>query len=621
MPQGQRLTMQAASYGTLLRLLPGPEWVDTSSVRASLCRVGRAGIAMALVVGLAPVAAPPAWAFRGADGEILLTTGASPQLVAVAADGSGSTPLGPGRAGSWFPTGGQIVFELGGDLHLMRADGFGRRGLTSGADVDGEPSSSPDGDRVVFVREDSGMGQPGLWVLRVDGGGLSPLAGTAGSPSAPRWSPDGRTILFTADGGGQTDLFAVDALGGEPANLTSSPEDEGSAAWSPDGGWIAFTAPTGAGQWGLFVMDVWGSVPTELFVSDEALDAPAWAPSGGRIAVASGGTTVLVILVTDPSSPSVAASGLTGVTHLDWQPQCTLRGTSRADVLVGTPGPDLICGMGGPDTIRGRGGADSIFGGRGADDIQGGDGRDVLVGGPGADRIEGDGGDDMLTTRDGVARNDAAGGGGGADLCRAERDDWCRDDGSSMGGTVSPLDQRTRNRMTGSSWRRGCPVPLRDLRYLRLNHRDFAGLVRRGELVVHEDHAGRVLRAMERLWQARFPMRRMRLVDDYGGDDDRSMAANNTSAFNCRSVVGGSGWSQHAYGWAIDVNPVQNPFVMSDGTVLPPAGRAYVDRSWNAPGMIHRGDVVVRAFASIGWEWGGNWPSSKDYQHFSATGR
>jgi hypothetical protein len=114
----------------------------------------------------------------------------------------------------------------------------------------------------------------------------------------------------------------------------------------------------------------------------------------------------------------------------------------------------------------------------------------------------------------------------------------------------------------------------------------------------------------------------MRLVDDYGGGDRRSMAANNTSAFNCRSVVGRPGvWSQHSYGWAIDINPVQNPFVMSGGTVLPPAGEAYVDRSRRAPGMIHRGDVVYRAFASIGWEWGGDWSSSKDYQHFSATGR
>jgi len=99
------------------------------------------------------------------------------------------------------------------------------------------------------------------------------------------------------------------------------------------------------------------------------------------------------------------------------------------------------------------------------------------------------------------------------------------------------------------------------------------------------------------------------------------MAANNTSAFNCRAVTGGSAWSQHSYGWAIDINPVQNPYVTSSGTVLPPAGAQYVDRSQKAKGMIRAGDVVVKAFAAIGWGWGGYWSSTKDYQHFSATGR
>ena len=113
----------------------------------------------------------------------------------------------------------------------------------------------------------------------------------------------------------------------------------------------------------------------------------------------------------------------------------------------------------------------------------------------------------------------------------------------------------------------------------------------------------------------------MQLVDAFHGDDDRSMAANNTSAFNCRSVTGDPGvWSQHSYGWAIDINPVQNPY-LSGRTVLPPAGRTYADRSRQQPGMIHGGDPVVRAFASIGWGWGGAWHSFQDYQHFSATGR
>jgi hypothetical protein len=98
------------------------------------------------------------------------------------------------------------------------------------------------------------------------------------------------------------------------------------------------------------------------------------------------------------------------------------------------------------------------------------------------------------------------------------------------------------------------------------------------------------------------------------------VAADNTSAFNCRFVSGTTRWSEHAYGRALDVNPVENPFV-SGSYVSPPAGAAYADRSRRAPGMVHAGDATVRAFAAVGWGWGGSWPGSKDYQHFSATGR
>jgi hypothetical protein len=574
------------------------------------------------VVAATSVAVPSAGAFRGADGEILADTGDPSGLVAIAPDGSGNRPLGDGASGSWSPVGSQVVFEMGGDVALMRSDGSGRTLLTSGEALDGDPSWSPDGDRIVFVREDRVTGVRGLHVLRLGGGTVVPIAVAAVSPSGPRWSPDGRTILFAADGGGQTDLFLVDPTGGDPVNVTNTAVSETPAAWSPGGGQIAFAAPTETGQSGLYVMDATGANRSPLFASDQPLGPVAWAPEGRLIAVVAGGTSVLVVEVANPGNQTVAATGLSAVAHLDWQPECTVRGTPGPDDLVGTWGSDLICGFGGADTIRGLGGADSIFGGRGADDIVGGDGRDVVVGGPGADRLEGGGGDDLLSARDDVERNDAAGGGAGADRCRADPRDWCDDEGSSFGGTAGRIDAATRERMVGSSWRKGCPVPLRDLRYLRLNHRDFDGRVRRGELVVHEDHAGRVLQATERIWRGRFPIARMRLVDDYGGDDRRSMAANNTSAFNCRSVVGRPRvWSQHSFGWAIDINPVQNPFVMSDGTVLPPAGEAYVDRSLHRRGMIHRGDVVYRAFASIGWEWGGDWSTSQDYQHFSATGR
>jgi hypothetical protein len=187
-------------------------------------------------------------------------------------------------------------------------------------------------------------------------------------------------------------------------------------------------------------------------------------------------------------------------------------------------------------------------------------------------------------------------------------------------GAVSPLPADVQAAMTGSSWRPGCPVGLDDLRLLELSYWDLGGVPRTGRLVVHRQHADAVLGAFRQLFEARFPIERMEIVDAFGADDDASMAANNTSAFNCRTVSGTSSWSEHAYGHAVDVNPRFNPWVTA-GRVDPPNGADYVDRSQQRPGMIHEGDVVVQAFADIGWTWGGTFARAKDYQHFSATGR
>jgi hypothetical protein len=129
-----------------------------------------------------------------------------------------------------------------------------------------------------------------------------------------------------------------------------------------------------------------------------------------------------------------------------------------------------------------------------------------------------------------------------------------------------------------------------------------------------------VLAVLRKLYAARFPIRRMVGVEVYKGSDDRSMAADNTSGFNCRRVYPGGPWSEHAYGKAIDVNPVENPYVHG-GLVEPPSGRAFLDRTRRRPGMAVRSGVLVRTFDQAGWHWGGRWQSSKDYQHFSTTGR
>jgi hypothetical protein len=186
--------------------------------------------------------------------------------------------------------------------------------------------------------------------------------------------------------------------------------------------------------------------------------------------------------------------------------------------------------------------------------------------------------------------------------------------------TAAPIEGAVRARIVGSSWRSGCPVPLEDLRYVTLSYWGFDGAAHTGEVVVHADALDAIEGAFRRLFDARFPIRRMQLVDDYGADDFRSIEADNTSAFNCRPVTGGSGWSQHAYGRAIDVDPIENPYV-DDGTTSHPASQAYLDRASVRPGMAVRGGTLVEAFAAVGWGWGGNWSNPVDLQHFSATGR
>jgi hypothetical protein len=201
-------------------------------------------------------------------------------------------------------------------------------------------------------------------------------------------------------------------------------------------------------------------------------------------------------------------------------------------------------------------------------------------------------------------------------------EDWTAQCGISDPGPLFrvAIDPAPVDRME-HSWRAGCPVETGDLRLLTMSHWGFDGTEHMGELVVHRDHAEKVAAVFKRLFDARFPVERMELVDVYQGDDLASMEANNTSGFNCRLATGSDDtWSEHAYGWAIDINPVQNPYV-NGSTVLPDSGRAYLDRSNLRPGMVVSGDAAVSAFASIGWGWGGDWESLKDYQHFSATGR
>ncbi len=170
-----------------------------------------------------------------------------------------------------------------------------------------------------------------------------------------------------------------------------------------------------------------------------------------------------------------------------------------------------------------------------------------------------------------------------------------------------------------TSWHAGCPVPPGRLRLVTVAFVGFDGAAHEGRLVVNAAAARDVMWVFRTLYAARFPIRRMIPIDAYGNDDDRSLAADNTAAFNCRRVAGTSRWSMHAYGLAIDLDPLENPSV--DGArISPPAGQRFVSRP-RQPGVIRRGDAAWRAFRAIGWRWGGDWSSPRDYQHFSANGR
>lgn len=202
--------------------------------------------------------------------------------------------------------------------------------------------------------------------------------------------------------------------------------------------------------------------------------------------------------------------------------------------------------------------------------------------------------------------------------------------------TQKPIPDDVWQAMQGSSWHASfdaaqcarpedCVCPPRDsLALLSIPYRDFEGRQQMGSLIVAREVADEVADAFTEIFASgEFHIASMDLVDRYGGNDDASMAANNTSAFNCRLTTSGSRLSAHALGTAIDINPVQNPYVSGD-TTLPPAGDTFdeaSERSVERPGLIVEGDIVTKAFAKRGWIWGGTWTSLKDYQHFSKDGR
>ena len=182
--------------------------------------------------------------------------------------------------------------------------------------------------------------------------------------------------------------------------------------------------------------------------------------------------------------------------------------------------------------------------------------------------------------------------------------------------SAQPIPPSVEARMRGVSYPADAGIALSELRYLRLSYVDFDGESQTGEMVCHEAIAGDLVEIFQALYEARYPIRSIRLIDDFGGSDEASMRADNTSCFNYRPRTGQRRLSTHALGRAVDVNPLENPFVDRQGRVQPAGAEAYADRSADFPHKIDREDLCYRLFRAHGFAWGGAWRSVRDYQHF-----
>ena len=174
-------------------------------------------------------------------------------------------------------------------------------------------------------------------------------------------------------------------------------------------------------------------------------------------------------------------------------------------------------------------------------------------------------------------------------------------------------------RIEGKSFKANCTTPREKLRYLRVLHYNKDREVLEGELICHKDIADDLLAIFQELYKVAYPIERMVLIDEYDADDEASMRANNTSAFNFRRASGMNRLSSHSTGKAIDINPLYNPLVKErEGKtrVFPATATAYMDRTKYFPYKIEKGDLCYRLFKKYGFSWGGDWRSSKDYQHF-----
>jgi hypothetical protein len=188
--------------------------------------------------------------------------------------------------------------------------------------------------------------------------------------------------------------------------------------------------------------------------------------------------------------------------------------------------------------------------------------------------------------------------------------------------TISNITPKIKQRMiNGNSYRAGCPVPTSRLNYITLTYIGFDGKEHKGELIVNKAVTNDVVNIFRELYNIKYPIKKMKLVSNYNGSDFASIEADNTSAFNCRFVDGTRKWSNHSYGRAIDINPIENPYVSNSGHTSHKKSYKFVNRvrknsSTPYKAMILKSDKIVAIFKKYGWRWGGAWNCCKDYQHF-----
>ena len=189
---------------------------------------------------------------------------------------------------------------------------------------------------------------------------------------------------------------------------------------------------------------------------------------------------------------------------------------------------------------------------------------------------------------------------------------------------IYPLSDNIQQTMKkAGSWKKGCPVPLKDLRYLKLKYLDFKGQTREGEMIVHKAVASEVVNIFNELYSINYPIYKMKLVSAYKANDWQSIEAGNTSAFNCRNATGSKKWSKHSYGKAIDINPIENPYISRKGHISHKASLKYRKREHRLDihpdnrALLLKHDKATQIFKKYGWKWGGDWSGVKDYQHFS----